>query len=322
MDDGSTDVHKSVFKTLGGFPECEIFVHAVNLGKGRALKDAFNYYLNYFSTEYRGVITADSDGQHTVEDILKLDHLLGQYPDSLILGSRDFSFPSVPLKSRFGNKLTRMVMKILIGGGISDTQTGLRAIPNCLLPSQLTLYGERFEYETNVLIDVLHKGIPIQEETIQTVYIQKNKGTHFRPVADSIAIYRLILSSFMKYTFASLSSFLLDYGVFCFVAFLLKNLPSGSRSWFSTLVARSISSLYNYGMNKVFVFQYHGNGHKAFARYYLLCVLQMCASALLVWLLCTNMQIREGIGKPFVDLILFFISYQIQRTWIFREAKA
>lgn len=117
------------FLKHSGGPECEILVHAVNLGKGRALKDAFNYYLNYFSTEYRGVITADSDGQHTVEDILKLDHLLGQYPDSLILGSRDFSLRSVPLKSRFGSKLTRVVMKILIGGGISDTQTGLSQIP-------------------------------------------------------------------------------------------------------------------------------------------------------------------------------------------------
>lgn len=173
-----------------------------------------------------------------------------------------------------------------------------------------------------MLIDALHKGIPIREETIQTVYIQENKGTHFRPVADSIAIYRLILSSFIKYTFTSLSSFLLDYGVFCFVTFLLKNLSSGSRIWFSTLTARGISSLYNYGMNKAFVFQYHGNGRRVFVRYYLLCVLQMCASALFVWMLCTNMQIREGIGKPFVDLILFLISYQIQRTWVFREAKA
>ncbi len=117
VDDGSTDAHKSVFKTLRKFPECEILVHAVNLGKGRALKDAFNYYLNHFSAEYKGVITADSDGQHTVEDVLKLDYLLGQYPDSLILGTRDFSLSSVPLKSRFGNKLTRGIMKFLIWGG-------------------------------------------------------------------------------------------------------------------------------------------------------------------------------------------------------------
>ena len=130
VDDGSEEERRHVFGALGRLDEVTVFRHAVNLGKGRALKNAFNYVLANWKSEVQGVITVDSDGQHTVEDVIRLqDRLILQaQAPSLILGSRDSNGKEVPFKSRYGNKLTGLVFHFLYGVRICDTQTGLRMI--------------------------------------------------------------------------------------------------------------------------------------------------------------------------------------------------
>lgn len=337
VDDGSSPKSKSVFEAAYSMPECDLLVHTVNMGKGRALKDAFNYYCQKYAEDYSGVITVDSDGQHTLEDVVRLDNALKESPGSLILGVRDFDDPSVPFKSRFGNKITRNVMGLLIGSAnreglpaqgnfsraISDTQTGMRAIPNPFLASYLTLAGERFEYETNMLMEALHSHTPIQEIGIQTVYINENSQTHFRPLADSFAIYRLIFSTFFKYTLASLSAFLIDYSIYSMLIFMLGFLAVGPKILIATAAARAVSSLYNYTVNMDLVFRHNeANRKKALFKYYSLCIVQFSCSALFVWMLCTYAYFSELSAKLFVDTLLFLISFQVQQNWVFREAKA
>ena len=116
INDGSSSDQEPIFQELSSFPECSVLTHAVNMGKGRALKDAFNYYLCTYSSDFCGVITADSDGQHTVEDVIRIDNALIQDPTRLIWGVRNFDDSSVPFKSSFGNKLTRITIKALWGG--------------------------------------------------------------------------------------------------------------------------------------------------------------------------------------------------------------
>lgn len=134
IDDGSKVEIQDIFDLLEDREECVVLHHIVNMGKGRALKDAFNYYLAQKKVNdcgdftKGGVITVDSDGQHKVEDVLKLDNILQENSDALILGARNFFQENVPVKSKFGNQLTRKVMKFLYGGNITDTQTGLRGI--------------------------------------------------------------------------------------------------------------------------------------------------------------------------------------------------
>jgi len=89
-----------------------VLEHAVNMGKGRALKTAFNYCLNRYE-DLKGVITADSDGQHTLEDIRKCIDVLLRNPDTLVLGVRNFDESGIPARSVFGNKVTRRIMKLL-----------------------------------------------------------------------------------------------------------------------------------------------------------------------------------------------------------------
>jgi len=317
IDDGSLENCKNIFSNLAEKQECDLLIHAKNMGKGRALKDALNYYLVKYSKLYKGVITVDSDGQHMIEDILKIDDKIGGVK-GLILGVRDFNNSSVPFKSKFGNKITHVVLKIFIGGNITDTQTGLRGISNDIIYEYLSLYGERFEYETGMLIETIKKNIAIEEIAIRTVYIDGNRETHFRPVKDSIAIYMLIFSTFIKYIASSLSSFVIDYVIFCILLHIFRNMPDTVKIWLSTVLARIVSSIYNYSINKNIVFKSKNDTGKAFIKYYILCGVQMCFSAIFVLLLSRTTLWKEELIKLLVDIVLFFMSYIIQTRVIFK----
>lgn len=329
VDDGSRDDCRYIFDEIAKKQGCEILRHTTNMGKGRALKDAMLYYIdNHLSDDLpdnmklNGMITVDSDGQHIVEDVNKVAAAMSQNPDSLILGARDFDLETVPWKSSFGNKCTVVALKLFIGGNISDTQTGLRGIPNRLIKRFSTLSGDRFEYETVMLIDAIRTGASIIEVPIRTVYINDNSETHFHPIKDSFKIYRVILGTFFKYILSSLSSFLVDYGIFCgLIAALGRSGITQTRSvWISTVVARIISSLFNYTVNKKLVFKSR-RGPVTLFQYYALCVIQMGASAGLVSLIGLS-AFPVQLAKIIVDTLLFIISYRLQNRFIFKENKS
>lgn len=321
IDDGSDADKANIFTSLADDLGCDVIRHAVNMGKGRALKDAFNYCLTNYKNSAAGVITVDSDGQHTVQDVLRVKQALLENRNALILGARDFSQSNVPPKSEFGNKVTRGIIKLLYGGNISDTQTGLRGMSYDVLPQFLTLFGERFEYETGMLIEALREKIPIIEVKIQTIYFEENKGTHFNPIVDSWKIYKLILGTFIKYALSSFTSSIIDLGAFQLFSVLLRQSNLSVQVWGATILARVISSLYNYFVNKKVVFDDHEGANHSLVKYYLLVIAQMCASAGLVYLLVDAIHFPKLIVKMLVDTFLFFISFRIQKAWVFSGGK-
>ena len=320
VDDGSRSDCRFIFDEIEKKDGCAILRHDINLGKGRALKDAMTYYLDskHGTGKYAGIITADSDGQHTVEDVDKVASAFAGSKDSLILGARDFYSGSIPPKSLFGNRCTRVALKLFIGGDVTDTQTGLRGIPDTLIEHYSKLPGDRFEYETVMLIDAIHSGTDIVEVPIRTVYINDNSETHFHPIIDSFKIYKVILGTFFKYMLSSLSSFLVDYGIFCGMIYALGNsdITRTKAVWISTVTARICSSLFNYTVNKKMVFK-SSRGPATLAMYYALCVIQMSLSAGLVSLI-GNTGFPVQIGKIIVDSVLFLISFRVQKMLIFK----
>ena len=322
VDDGRRPEFKNIFEKLRDKQGCQILTHAKNLGKGRALKNALNFFLTMPNVEeYNGIVTADSDGQHRVEDVLSMVEIISNYPDSLILGCRDFDSENVPPKSKFGNKLTKLVFKLLYGRKITDTQTGLRGFPKAILHDMLEIPGERFEYETKMLIHTFDKSIPIKEITIETIYFDGNAETHFNPIKDSLRIYKVIFASFFKYLFSSLSSFLVDIGLFQLFLwiYLYVGIHRGALLiLLSTILARIISSYFNFTMNKNFVFDGEKRIHKTIVKYYSLAVFQMLLSAAMVTVVWNMFSGSETAIKIVVDTILFLASYQVQRRWVFR----
>ena len=314
VDDGSGEAYKSIFDEADSFSSVTLLHHAVNMGKGRALKTAFDYVLCHFPDAI-GAITADSDGQHSPECITACAEALIENPGALIMGCRSFDGDDVPARSQFGNKLTRRVMKYLVGVSVSDTQTGLRGISASFMKSLLTLKGERFEFETNMLMETKKLGIQIIEVPIKTIYIEDNRTSHFNPIKDSIRIYM----TFGKFLFSSLSSSVLDLCLFSIFCALLKGRDLHMLNYItlSTVMARLLSAAYNYMINYKIVFESRGSLIKTLSRYVLLAVCQMSLSALLVNIIYPYIGGFETFVKIPVDIMLFFLSYVIQREFVY-----
>lgn len=304
VNDGSSSQYSLFFAKLS--TEYPTINHYKNLGKGRALKTGINYILNNYPN-IKAIITADCDGQHTVKDIKKCYHKWQKSKSSLILGCRDFTNEKVPLKSRYGNKITKDIFMLFTGLKISDTQTGLRVIPKEVSSIILDVKGERYEYETNVLLETKKLDIPIVEEKISTIYINNNKESHFNPIKDSIEIYKL----FIKYIISSLSSFVLDIILFTIFIKLTNKIIT------SSIISRIISSIYNYLINKNLIFK--KNNDKTLLKYYTLVIIQLTISATITKLLNNCITLNIVIIKIIVDIFIFIINFIIQREIIFKK---
>lgn len=309
INDGSNANYDFIFEELSD-KGCVVLKHAVNLGKGRGIKTSLNYILNNYP-HVKGMITIDSDGQHKVKDMLRCVEVFKQNQMSLILGVRDF-VNDVPFKSKFGNIITRNVLGILTGIKLKDTQTGLRIIPRNYMEDLIELKGERFDYEMNMIIQSPEFDITIVEVPIETIYIEDNESSHFRPLIDSISIY----ASFLKYAFSSLSSSLLDIVAFTVLFYMFKGNSLGIV--YASLLARLISSLYNYYINMKLVFKSRKQVHSSLGKYYVLVVAQITISTIsLSFLAHSFSNANVSLLKLMVDTTLFVISYQIQRKFIF-----
>ncbi len=320
VNDGSDEDHMEPFKMADKHKECTVLTHEVNKGKGRALKTAFEYLKDNRDENLLGVVTVDGDNQHKVEDITRCLEAMSSNPDTVILGCRDFSGDDVPPRSKFGNNVTRVVFKFACGLNISDTQTGLRAIPYIYLEDFSKVTGERFEYETNMLLELKEKNIPYYEVKIKTVYIEENATSHFNPLKDSLKIYKVIFG----FILSSLSSSVLDLLAFALIlAFTKGRVEDRISILISTVGARTISSFYNYTMNRMAVFKASNSKRQSIFRYYTLCVCQMFVSYGLVYFVTYILRLDNGaltvVMKAIIDTILFIISFQIQRRWVFKR---
>ena len=326
VNDGSRQENLHYFTDLAArHPEIHLLHHEVNKGKGAALKNAFRWFLANRPEGY-GVVTVDGDNQHHPADTRACcEHMLKT--GHTVLGCRDFNQADVPARSSFGNKTTSMIFKIFVGMTISDTQTGLRAIPRGVLEELVEVYGDRFEYETNMLLAFKTKGIVFDEVKIRTVYIEENKSSHFRVIHDSWRIYKLILAHFFRYTLSSLASAVVDTGAYSLLSALLP-LSGFALTAAAGVTARVISSLLNFFMNQRLVFKTNVDTKKAMLRYYMLALPQMAAQVLLtqgvyaLFGIPDSANLLRTVIYAVVMTVLYFMSYMIQQRWVFAPQKS
>ena len=324
VNDGSRPEKLSYFATAAEHPQVTVLHHPENRGKGAALKTAFAWFLKN-RPDRVGVVTADGDNQHHPEDIKACaEHLCKT--GHFTLGVRDFSLPDVPWRSRTGNRITSFVFKLFVGMTISDTQTGLRALPKEQLALFNDVSGDRFEYETNMLLALKEHNIPYDEVKIRTVYIEENKSSHFHAVRDSWRIYKLLLGHFFRYAISSVVSAVLDEGLFALLSFLLKGVLAGlALTAVPAAIARLLSSLCNFFINKKLVFKKNVATGKALIKYYALAIPVALAQIGLTY----GVFALFGIGAEqtflraviygIVMAVLFVFTFLIQQRWVFRE---
>jgi glycosyltransferase involved in cell wall biosynthesis len=243
VDDGSGPAYATTFARAKQVVGTTLLTNAVNLGKGAALKHGMNNILvNHL--ECIGVVTADADGQHAVEDILMVANHLREAPASAIFGARVFG-RNVPFRSKVGNMISRYAYRLLIGVNLTDTQTGLRGIPRRLMELCLNIRSNRYEFETEQLAVLKWEQIPIREIPIETIYIDDNKESHFRPLRDSAKIYFVLL----RYSVASIITYATDILVFWAV------FSSTQQILLSNMTARLIALWVQLALLQSFVFK-------------------------------------------------------------------
>jgi len=305
VDDGSGPASGAIFKEVSALHRVCVLKHAVNLGKGRALKTGLNFVLTQLPY-VQGVVTADADGQHCAEDILRVANEL-RCRSRLVLGARRFD-GTVPLRSRFGNTFTRYVFWFIAGRKITDTQSGLRGIPRTHISGLMQLPGERYEYEMNMLAHLCRCGETPVEVPIATIYLEQNRASHFEPIRDSMRIYFVLL----RFLASSVIAAGLDIVIFAVVY------AASHRLLFSMVCGR-LSSLVNFALNKRFVFNSRTSLRRSLPRYYVVFLLLASLSYGSIRLLTSRLGWNILVAKCLVEAALWVLSFSVQRTLVFER---
>jgi len=306
IDDGSGPGFRETFERAAQSPGVQVLCHAANLGKGAALKTGINHALCSIP-DLAGVVTADADGQHHPDDIERIGERLLANPQSLVLGCRTFH-SEVPLRSRFGNIATRVIMHALMGRKMTDTQTGLRGIPSSFAVRLLKLEATGYEFELEMLIAAHQLSIGIVEEPIRTIYEPDNKSSHFNPVVDSMKIYFVLL----RFGSVSLLTALLDNLVF-YLAYRQTGHVLASQ-----VLGRVLAVAFNYTMVRSSVFYSHQRHKTVLPKYLLLVLASGSVSYGGIRLLAATLGMPAVPAKLLVETILFFVNFAVQRLFIFQ----
>ena len=311
VDDGSGPEFQKLFEQV---PEgCVLLRHEVNRGKGAALKTAIQHVLAHLP-ECDFAVTADADGQHCDEDIRRVADSARRHPGALVIGSRAFD-GDVPFKSRAGNAITRQVFAIASGVRLQDTQTGLRAFGRAQMPNLLTIPGDRYEYEINMLLYAAQEGIPIREEIIRTIYINDNAASHFNPFRDSLKIYLCIF----KFIGSSLVGFGVDFVLLMFLRVITRGMGAERSLLFSVVVARLISATVNFIVNKKIVFRSRESWRTELGKYAALAACILVANYLLMRFMTITLNAPLVLSKLLVEALLFVLSFVVQGRFVYRR---
>jgi glycosyltransferase involved in cell wall biosynthesis len=308
INDGSSSSSENFFGELSKIEKVHIIHHSNNKGKGAALKTGIDY-VNSKNCNLDGLITVDSDGQHLIKDIAKLAREVQHRQNDVIFGVRSFD-QNIPLRSKFGNKLTKHLLYIFNGISLEDTQTGLRYLPTSIFNEALKLPGNKYEFELECIFLSKKLGYNVSQIQIETVYINDNNDSHFRPLIDSARIYLV----FTRFSFSSLISYGLDITIFAiFITFIDSIL-------YATFLARIISGLFNFYLNRNFVFKAHLKNNLAneSIRYIGLWLGLLLLSGTIVSLAQESPTYIIIPFKIFVDLILFLIAFYVQKNFVFK----
>ncbi len=320
VDDGSTE-NGSAFKSL---PESiRVIRHACNKGKGAAIKTALRYLSENTDAEY--AVFADGDGQHLPKDIVAVANR-ANCSGNTVLGVRRFKLGHVPLRSWVGNVCTALIVRLLLGIRVSDTQTGLRAIPRRLFDELAAEPGDRYEFEVRLFRFLKERQEKLEQEEIDTVYINSNRASHFRPIVDSIRVYRnLIGTIFLKFCASSVLGFLIDNLIFtcCILSLGASGYSRKYMIFISLVIARIVSATCNYYCNRRLVFKSKDRLLISYSRYWglvcLVAILSYCGTTL-ISAVSNSEGWRITCVKVFVETILFLLSYRLQKMWVFQTS--
>ena len=307
VDDGSGQKFSDIFEA-SATAGAHVISYEHNRGKGYALREGFTWIRDVAGDSPECVVTADADGQHTLNDIFRVGRTCTDTGKS-VLGVREF-VGHVPARSRIGNTATSALFWLATGWKLKDTQTGLRAFPVALLPALLEVQGDRYEYELRVLLHLAKFRHPVTQIPIETIYEAGNPTSHFRPLQDSARIWAPLL----KFAASSGVATIIDY-----VLVLVLNALTGAL-FFPVIAARLVSASVNFAMNRR-VFEATGVPLRRSALRYAALAVAVVAGSYTMLAVLTGIGIPLWIAKIIADTTMYLVSYSAQSRYVFAPAQ-
>jgi glycosyltransferase involved in cell wall biosynthesis len=188
IDDGSTDATGELARGAGA----RVIRLPHNRGKAAALRTA----LDEAAREgLDAIVTIDADGQHPPAEAARLDTTV---PDreALVLGVRDLVSADAPRANRRGNSISNYWLSLFAGRPLADTQCGMRRYPVAITRA-LAPRGERFTFESEVVLRAALRGVRIVEVSVKVLYPPERR-THFRVVKDPTRIVGRVVSTVIE----------------------------------------------------------------------------------------------------------------------------
>lgn len=307
VDDGSGQKFSDIFEA-SATAGAHVISYENNRGKGYALREGFTWIRDVAGDSPECVVTADADGQHTLNDIFRVGRTCTDTGKS-VLGVREF-VGHVPARSRIGNTATSALFWLATGWKLKDTQTGLRAFPVALLPALLEVQGDRYEYELRVLLHLAKFRHPVTQISIETIYEAGNPTSHFRPLQDSARIWAPLL----KFAASSGVATVIDY-----VLVLVLNALTGAL-FFPLIAARLVSASVNFAMNRR-VFEATGVSLRRSALRYAALAVAVVAGSYTMLAVLTGIGMPLWIAKIIADTTMYLVSYSAQSRYVFAPAQ-
>lgn len=306
VDDGSGPGFRACFDAVRSLNGVHLCRHAINLGKGAALKTGINAILCEYP-DVSVVVTADADGQHHPDDVVAVGKEAEAFPNSVVLGARSFS-RDVPLRSRFGNLITLGAMRVIVGQRLTDSQTGLRALPYFLLPLLLKIRPQGYDFELDVLVRCREMRVSLREVPIKTIYLDGNKSSHFNPLLDSMRIYFVLL----RFASVAMCTAVIDALVFSRIYFSTDNVIMAQ------VCGRLVAMVFNFATVQRFVFKAQRGGVATrLLKYVTLVAISGTVSYGLIQMLTNYLGLGVLAAKFIGEGLLFFANFLIQRDFIF-----
>jgi len=320
VNDGSGKAYDPVFDKIKDLEGATVLSYDKNMGKGYALKRAFSYCLAHFAPEDI-IVTADCDGQHALTDVTAVCDAAARHPDTCVLGVRDFSKPNVPARSKAGNTQTLRILRLLFSLELTDSQTGLRAFTVKTAQAFMSISGNRFEYETGMLIYAKRNHIPIREVPVQTIYPEdpEDHVSHYKTFRDSFRIAGTMLRYLSGSMIAGLLATIGDLGLFSLLTYVVFPKISPFYTLIATVCGKILSSLINFGFNCKYVF--HGNAKRSVGRFYIVWLGQLLLSYGNIWLFGHILGGHLTLMKFIGDCVLALLTYKLQCNWVYEAPK-
>lgn len=176
IDDGSTDSTALISKEHGA----TVIKNTGNLGKGASLTLGLKYAVG---NNFDAAITMDGDGQHLPEDITQFIKKAESEDIGIVIGNRMQATGNMPLLRVFTNRFMSWLISRIVGQKIPDTQCGFRLIKSDLI-KKLKFTTQRFETESEILIQASRLGYKIESLAIKSIY--QRERSQVNPLIDTI----------------------------------------------------------------------------------------------------------------------------------------